>query len=132
MTIRRFFLLLPLLALISCDKDDPRYEAEDERNPFFEEAQKAVHDRDYEKAVKSYEAALRKNPKAAAAHYEIGMLYSEKLGDPIKTIYHLQRFLEERPNTDKAEMAKGHLDNAKITFAATLPNSPVQNAELFA
>ncbi len=132
MTIRRLFLLLPLLLLISCDKEDPRLEAEDDRNPYFKEAQEAIHDRDFEKAVKSYETALRKNPKVAAAHYEIGMLYSEKLGDPIKTIYHLQRFLDERPNTDKAEMAKGHLDNAKITFAATLPNSPVQNAELFA
>lgn len=132
MTIRRLFLLLPLLLLISCDKEDPRLEAEDDRNPYFKEAQEAIHDRDYEKAVKAYETALRKNPKVAAAHFEIGMLYSEKLGDPIKTIYHLQRFLDERPTTDKAEMAKGHLDNAKITFAATLPNSPVQNAELFA
>ncbi len=132
MTIRRLFLLLPLLILISCEKEDARLEAEDDRNPFFKEAQEAIHDRDFEKAVKSYETALRKNPKVIAAHYEIGMLYSERLGDPIKTIYHLQRFLDERPNTDKAEMAKERLDNAKITFAATLPNSPVQNAELFA
>lgn len=132
MILRRFLMVLPLLALISCEKDDPRYQAEDERNPHFEEAQKAIHDRDFEKAVKSYEAALRKNPKAAAAHYEIGMLYSERLGDPVKAIYHLQRFLDERPNTDKSEMARGHLENSKITFAATLPNSPVQNAELFA
>ncbi len=132
MTIRRLFLLLPLLILISCEKEDARLEAEDDRNPFFKDAQEAIHDRDFEKAVKCYETALRKNPKVIAAHYEIGMLYSERLGDPIKTIYHLQRFLEERPNTDKAEMAKERLDNAKITFAATLPNSPVQNAELFA
>lgn len=132
MNLRPLFFLLPILVFTACQKEDPRFEAEDERNPLFEEAQKAIHDRDFEKAVKSYESALRKNPKVAAAHYEIGMLYSERLGDPVKAIYHLQRFLDERPNTDKAEMAKGHLENAKITFAATLPNSPVQNAELFA
>jgi LysM repeat protein len=132
MKYRLVLALAPALLFTACDKDDPRYEAEDERNPHFEDAQKAIHNRDYVAAVKSYENALRKSPKVASAHYELGMLYSEKLGEPIGAIYHLQKYLTERPSSDKAEMAKGHLDNARINFAATLPNSPVQNAELFA
>ncbi len=131
MKYRLVLVLISALFLTACDKDDPRYEAEDERNPFFGEAQKAIHNRDYVAAVKAYESALRKSSKVATAHYELGMLYSEKLGEPIGAIYHLQKYLAERPTSDKADMAKGHLDNARTTFAATLPNSPVQNAELF-
>lgn len=128
-----FHLLLGLglLFLAGCDKVDPRYEAEDDRNPHFQKASRAQNDRDYVAAAKAYEEALQKNPGVADAHYELGLLYGEKLGEPVNAMYHFRKYLAMRPDSPKREMVQAHLDSAKINFATTMPNSPVQNAEAF-
>ena len=127
----RLLLGLGLLFLVGCDKVDPRYEAEDDRNPYFQKASRAQNDRDYVAAAKAYEEALQKNPQLAAAHYELGLIYGEKLGEPVNAMYHFRKFLAMRPDSPQREMVQAHLDSAKINFATTMPNSPVQNAEAF-
>jgi septal ring factor EnvC (AmiA/AmiB activator) len=47
-------------------------------------------------------------------------------------MYHFKQFLDNRPNDAKREVVQAHYDHAKINFAVTLPNSPIQNAEAVA
>ncbi len=104
-------------------------EAEDETNPHFRKARQLTTEQNFPAAIQEYESALRANPSVARAHMEIGLLYLDKLGDPVSAIFHFQKFLNARPNTNNRDQILTYIDKAKIDFAITLPNSTAQNAD---
>lgn len=120
--------LAPLL-LSSCNPPQKGLDAENELNPYFRKAAAATAEGNYYAAIEQYEAALQANKNVAKAHVEIGLLYSDKLGDPISGIYHFQKYLALRPAAEDREQVQAYVEKAKIDFALTLPNSTVHNAE---
>ncbi len=129
-------LCLSLLATMtilfsSCQPLQKGLDAEDDRNPYFRRASKLAAEQNFHGAISEYENALRANAEVAQAHVEMGLLYLDKLGDPISAIYHFQKFLSVRPNDSMREQLQTYIDKAKIDFAITLPNSTAQNADEF-
>jgi len=120
-------LLVPVL-LVSCSQTPPGSDAEDERNPFFRQATKDVADLNYPAAIKQFEKAVSVNPNVAKAYLQIGLLYGDKLGDPISAIYFYQKYLEARPNAAEREEVLAAMEKAKIDFALSLTNTGIQNA----
>ena len=120
-------ILLPVL-LASCSQTPPGSDAEDERNPFFRQATKDVADLNYPAAIKQFEKAISVNPNVAKAYLQIGLLYGDKLGDPISAIYFYQKYLEARPNAAEREEVLAAMEKAKIDFALSLTNTGIQNA----
>jgi len=127
--------LLPLLPILlagvllsSCSQTPPGSDAEDERNPFFRQATKDIADLNYPAAIKQFEKALAVNPNVAKAYLQIGLLYGDKLGDPISAIYFYQKYLEARPNAAEREEVLASMEKAKIDFALSLTNTGIQNA----
>lgn len=120
------------LALSGCNQDDKALRAEDDSNPYFHTANARIQERNFAEAAKAYEAALRANPDVAQAHYELGLLYADKLNDPVAAVYHYQLYLKARPAADNSPNAQERLNAAEINFAASLPNSPIQNAQAIA
>ena len=120
--------LLAGLFLVSCSQTPPGSDAEDERNPFFRQATKDVADLNYPAAIKQFEKALAVNPNVAKAYLQIGLLYGDKLGDPISAIYFYQKYLEARPNASEREEVLAAMEKAKIDFALSLTNTGIQNA----
>jgi nucleoid-associated protein YgaU len=120
--------LLSALALTSCQQAPSGSDAEDERNPFFRQASKDVADLNYPAAIKQFEKAVSVNPTVVKAYLQIGLLYGDKLGDPISAIYFYQKYLEARPNASDREEVVAAMEKAKIDFALTLTNSGIQNA----
>ena len=127
---RIFFLpaLLTAFLLSSCSQTPPGSDAEDERNPFFRQATKDVADLNYPAAIKQFEKAISVNPNVAKAYLQIGLLYGDKLGDPISAIYFYQKYLEARPNASEREEVLAAMEKAKIDFALSLTNTGIQNA----
>ena len=121
-------VLLAGLFLVSCSQTPPGSDAEDERNPFFRQATKDVADLNYPAAIKQFEKALAVNPNVAKAYLQIGLLYGDKLGDPISAIYFYQKYLEARPNAAEREEVLASMEKAKIDFALSLTNTGIQNA----
>jgi len=74
-------------------------------------------------AADEFEAALAADPKLAEAHYELGVLYAEKLSEPVSAIYHLDRFLKLAPNSEHAAAARDLVTTESEAFAASLPGS---------
>ena len=128
------FLLLSLsiILLAGCQPMQKGLDAEDDRNPYFRRAVKLAAEQDFHGAIDEYESALRANPDVTRAHVEMGLLYLDKLGDPVSAIYHFQKYLSARPNAPEQEQLETYIDKAKIDFAITLPNSTAQNANEFA
>jgi LysM repeat protein len=124
------FLLAVLASLLlsSCSQTPPGSDAEDERNPFFRQATKDIADLNYPAAIKQFEKALSVNPSVAKAYLQIGLLYGDKLGDPISAIYFYQKYLEARPNAAEREEVLASMEKAKIDFALSLTNTGIQNA----
>ena len=129
---KAIFLAACCLLLTHCKPPDKTLDYDDDRNPYFKKAVKASQDGDYVAAASAYDAALRANPQVSMAHYELGLIYADKLGDQISAMYHFKKHLELNPTSPKQQAAKAYLDSAQVKFAATLPDSPVQNAEAFA
>ncbi|MEM6822672.1 MAG: LysM peptidoglycan-binding domain-containing protein [Verrucomicrobiota bacterium] len=125
-------LLAGLALLVSCQPLQKGLDAEDDRNPYFRRASKLTAEQNFHAAIKEYENALRANPDVARAHVQIGLLYLDKLGDPVSAIYHFQRYLNATPSAPDKDQLLTYIDKAKIDFAITLPNSTAQNADEFA
>ena len=119
--------LLAALVLSSCQQAPPGSDAEDERNPFFRQASKDVADLNYPAAIKQFEKAIATNPTVVKAYLQIGLLYGDKLGDPISAIYFFQKYLEARPNAAEREEVLAAMQKAKIDFSMGQNNSGLQN-----
>jgi tetratricopeptide (TPR) repeat protein len=99
-----------------------------EDNPHYKQAQQDLDNGDATAAATEYEAALATDPKLADAHYELGVLYAEKLSEPIAALYHLDRFLSIAPNSPNAPAARDLITTESEAFAASLPGSSTSAA----
>ncbi len=126
---RRLYSLL--LAAGTCavwlpaSADAPQADAD---NPHYKQAQQDIDNGDAGAAADEYEAALAANPKLADAHYELGVLYAEKLSEPISALYHLDRYLKLAPNSPNAAAARDLVTTESEAFAASLPGSSSSSA----
>ena len=108
-------------------QQDTQYD--DERNPYYKEAEQDLDNNNATAAVSDYEAALAANPKLAGAHYQLGVIYGDKLNDPVGAIYHFRKYLELDPASDKTDQVKAMIEKQSQAFAASVPNSPAQSAD---
>jgi tetratricopeptide (TPR) repeat protein len=116
---------------LGCERSSSSTDADAERNPYYQKARKLSELRDYKTAAVFYQKALLANPELADAHFELGLLYDDKLGDPIAAIFHYRSFLEQRPNSDKRQLVEDFIERSKLSLATRLPQSPAaEPAEL--
>ncbi len=99
---------------------------DEEKDPHFQRGRNLVNSQDYKGAVAEFERALESNPGSAAAHFELGWLYDTKINDSAAAIYHYQRHLQMRPDSDRVQLVKERIRGCKQELANTefpLPDS---------
>ena len=104
------------LLLGGCDKSP--FDNRTERS--LDQAEQKQSSRDYHGAVSSYEAALDGTAKSADIHFRLGLIYSDKLNEPVSAVHHFRRYLEILPSGPHAREAKNNLDRLELTLATTL------------
>lgn len=67
---------------------------------------------------------VRRN--APESHLEAGNIYLKAMGDPIKAIYHLDRYLELKPDSPHARQVRQMIETAEKEFARQLPAQPYE------
>ena len=98
---------------------------DEEKEPQFLIGRSRVNAMDYQGAIEAFEQALETNPRSAAAHYELGILYAEKEIAPATAIYHYEKFLKLRPGAENAEIIRQHIFRLKQELAkGVLPIPP--------
>jgi len=122
-------LLLLLCAVVNGCVPGTQGQLDEEKEPHFIEAKRALTTMDYKGAIDEFEKAVEANPRNASAHLELGLLYErqELEPDPAAAIYHYQQYLKLRPSSDKAEAVQGRILNCKQDLAKAvlpLPSSP--------
>jgi LysM repeat protein len=103
-------------------------QADEEKEPHFVLGQSKVNSMDYQGAVEAFEQSLEANPQSAAAHFELGWLYEEKMSDPAAAIYHYERYLKLNPNAGNAVLIKQHIYTCKQQLAADVLGLPSTSA----
>src|SRR6266404_6069310 len=98
---------------------------DEEKEPHFLAGKSRVNSMDYQGAIESFEKALEVNPHSGAAHFEAGLLYEKYKQDYAAAIYHFDRFLEQRPKSDYAEVVKQRILACKQELAKTVSLGPV-------
>ncbi len=95
-------------------------ELDEQKNPHFLTGRSRANTMDYKGAVAAFEKAIEANPRSASAHLELGLLYLQKENDFAAAIYHFEKHLKLRPNSNVAEMARQHIVSCKMELARTV------------
>lgn len=74
-------------------------------------------DGEYERAVREFRAALTVRPDDADAHFNLGVVFAEHLGEPARAVPHFQRYLELRPNAPDAARVRAYLGGDRPSAA---------------
>ncbi|VGO12864.1 hypothetical protein PDESU_01418 [Pontiella desulfatans] len=121
---------LPLLAavvvLAGCEKDNQSIEAREERDPSVSAGQTYMDEGDYEKAITEFKKALDNEPRMARPHLELATIYQNYQLNPIHAIYHYDRYLELRPDSEKTAFINEQKQKVFNKFAESLINSVPQ------
>lgn len=100
----------------------PRKDDGDERkNSHFVTGISRKNGMDYKGAIQAFEKALEDNPRSASAHLELGLLYEQKMEDHASAIYHYQKHVDLRPNSNVAQMVLERIMSCKVELAKTVP-----------
>jgi len=71
--------------------------------------------------MEAFEKALEVNPRSAAAHFELALLYEKKGTEPAAAIYHYEQYLRLRPGAENADiLVKPHILACKQELARTV------------
>ena len=106
-----------MIGLTGCERVSTFLETKDRSRDQAEQKQGAG---DYRGAVASYEQSLDGTSKTADAFFRMGLIYDQKLGDPLSAVYNYRRYLALQPNGSHARDAKNNLGRLELTLATSL------------
>ncbi len=85
--------VLLLISLAACDRMiTPR------NTQMVKDGDSKTAQGDYLQAIDLYESALDGSPATADIHYKLGLLYDDKLKDPLNALHHFKRYAAIDPN----------------------------------
>jgi len=120
------------LAVAGCSRGAESLDRREERDPLVKRAQARKAANDCDGAIELYGRALERRPNLARAHLELGLLYDSSKEDYLRAIYHYQRYLDLRPQAEKKELVENLIRQARLAFAASLPQQPSGSVEAIA
>ncbi|MDF7799209.1 tetratricopeptide repeat protein [Pontiellaceae bacterium B1224] len=118
------FLFAALIILTGCDKDTGSMEAREENDPNVLSGQQYVEQGNYEAAIEEFKRAIELEPLMARPHLDLALIYQNNFSNPIHAIYHYDRYLELRPDSEKAEF----INEQKLKVAQSLANTLINNS----
>jgi LysM repeat protein len=118
--------LFLLMIVAGCDRMTKSRSAQ-----LVKEAEAKAAEGDYIHAVGLYEAALDGSAQSADAHYQLGLLYDDKMNDALHALHHFKRYLTLAPNGSHAADAKNFMKRDEMTLMTSLSgDSVVTRAEV--
>lgn len=126
------FVVLFLVPLLGCSPQQEG-QSEEQNDQFFQLGNRLVRERDYKGAVDAFEKSLELNPRSVAAHYELGLLYENRLNEPAIALYHYKQVMRIRPNGHPAEIVLARMKGCEQEIAksvAMVQADPAVMAEL--
>lgn len=107
-------------ALTGCDRMMTSRHAQ-----LVKDAESKVAQGDFLRAINLYEAALDDSPHCAEVHYKLGLLYDDKMKDPLNALHHFKRYLVLSPNGARAGEVKSFMQHDEIALVTSLSGDSI-------
>jgi LysM repeat protein len=122
----RLLLLVLGLGLSGClpPSDSP---LDEQKEPYFAAGMRRLSSFDYRGAVEAFEKAIVANPRSASAHFQLGLLYEQKVSEENSyavAIYHYNKFLQLQPKSEYAEIVRQRIIACKHELAKPIALAP--------
>jgi tetratricopeptide (TPR) repeat protein len=104
-------------------------QAGDQHEPNFMLGENRLNASDYPGAIRAFGKVLEVNPQSAAAHFELGWLYDQKVPRPAIAIYHYERYLKLEPDAANVAVVKQRIEVCKQALAKNVLGLPCAPAE---
>jgi len=82
---------------------------------------------DFARAINLYESALEDRPSDAEVHYKLGLLYDDKMNDPLNAIHHFKRYLAIAPSGAHATDVKDFVNRDELSLLTSLSGDAVMS-----
>ena len=79
-----------------------------------------------EEALSAFLRVIDARRDAPESHLEAGYIYLRTMNDPIRAIYHFERYLQFKPQSPQAGQVRQLIETAQKEFARQLPAQPYQ------
>jgi LysM repeat protein len=114
--------ILSLCAPVGCDRVGSSRNAQ-----LMQDADNKSAQGDFDRAVDLYEAALddTQSSRKAEVHYKLGLIYDDKLNDPVSALHHFKRYLALSPIGPHANEVKNSMKRAEIAALTALSGDSV-------
>jgi len=89
------------------------------------DAEAKVGQGDFLRAINLYEAALDDSPDCAEVHYKLGLLYDDKMKEPLSALHHFKRYLVLTPNGSHANEVKNFMKSDEIALVTILSGDSI-------
>ena len=109
-----------LIIMNGCAKTVQELDTIESRDSLIRRAQAKAREGNKAAALRWLNMAVEKKPRLAKAPLEMAVLYDDYKNDYVRAIYHYQRYLELRPQTEKSEMIEGRIRRARMAFAESI------------
>jgi LysM repeat protein len=80
---------------------------------------------EYLSAIGLYESALDGTPQSADIHYKLGLLYDDKMDDPVNALHHFKRYLVLHPNGPHATEVREFIKRDETAILTSLSGDSV-------
>ena len=89
------------------------------------DANRKAADGDFIQAINLYEGALDGSEKSAEIHYQMALLYDDKMNDPLNALHHFKRYLTLAPAGAHAAEVKNFMKRDELALITTLSGDSV-------
>ena len=113
-------LLLSVAGLTGCDRM-----VTPSSSQALKDAQRKATDGDFIQAINLYESALDGSAASADIHYQLALLYDDKMNDPLNALHHFKRYLTLAPRGVHATDAKGFMKRDELALITNLSGDSV-------
>lgn len=121
----RILLIVSVIFLSACSSSDLSLVEETEERQ-FKLAKDFQSQGRYEDALITYLGLISVRRESPESHLEVGYIYLQTLKDPIRAIFHFDRYLELKPESERTIQVKQLIETAKLEFLRQLPTKPFQ------
>jgi nucleoid-associated protein YgaU len=120
MTTRLLLILLCLTAFAGCDR---ARDVTEKNSPHIRKGTEQAQLKRWDEAIRQFQTALDNHPGFARPNLELALIYHQQKKDYVRAIYHYERYLEKRPDTEKATLISDWVRQAKIALVAQVGQS---------
>ena len=121
----RILLIVSVIFCGACSSSDLSLVEETEERQ-FKSAKDFQSQGRYEDALITYLGLISVRRESPESHLEVGYIYLQTLKDPIRAIYHFDRYLDLKPESERTIQVKQLIETAKLEFLRQLPTKPFQ------